>query len=75
MKLKYDCQAYNSRGEEFTLLAKGTEIRILKVDKKTVKIEWDREGNSKYTTGFGYISLKQFDMCVDTGNKEKKSWF
>lgn len=66
MKLRYECQTYNSKGEPFTLVAKGTEIRVLQVDRKLVKIEWDAIGDSKYKTRFGYISHRQFIICVDT---------
>lgn len=65
MKLRYDCQVYNIKGFEFTILPKGKEVRVLQVDRKSVKIEWDREIDEKYKTGFGYISHRQFIICVD----------
>ena len=72
MRIKYKCQVYNSEGSRFTFLEKGTEIRVVFVDKKVVKIEWDREGDSKYKTGFGYISHRQFIICVDKEEDKAK---
>ena len=72
MKLKYNCQIYDTRGEKFVLLAKGTEIRVVQIDKRTVKIEWDKEGDSKYKTGFGYISHRQFIIGVEQERKDVK---
>lgn len=70
MKLKYDCQVYNSRGEEFSLIQKGTEIRVLRVDKRSVKIEWDKTGDPIYNTRYGFISHRQFIICVEDDSKK-----
>ena len=70
MKLKYDCQTYDSRGFNFSIVAKGTEIRVLQVDRKSVKIEWDSTGNTNYSTRFGYISHRQFIICVEDDSKK-----
>ena len=70
MKLRYDCRIYDKEGQSFTVLAKGTEIKLVEVDKRVVKIEWNRlDDTSTFKTKFGFISHRQFIICVD---KEEK---
>lgn len=69
MKLRYDCRVYDKEGQSFTVLAKGTEIKVVEVDKRTVKIEWNRLDTSIFKTKFGFISHRQFIICVE---KEEK---
>lgn len=69
MKLRFDCRIYDKEGQSFTVLAKDTEIKVVEVDKRTVKIEWNRLDTSIFKKKFGFISHRQFIICVD---KEEK---
>lgn len=70
MKLRYDCRIYDKEGQSFTVLAKDTEIDVVEVDKRTVKIQWKRQATAScqensFKTKFGFISHRQFIVCVD----------
>lgn len=61
MKLKFDCKVYNKKGEDFTIIPKDTEINILEVTNRTVKIKW----TFKDKIYDGYLAHRQFMICVD----------
>lgn len=61
MRLKYNCQVYDTKGKEFTILSKGTQIKVLNVTKSEFKISWNRAGENK----FAFMGFKQFFVCVD----------
>lgn len=65
MRLKYNCQVYDTKGKEFTVLSKGTQIKVLNVTKNEFKISWNRAGENK----FAFMGFKQFFVCVDQKNK------
>jgi hypothetical protein len=67
MKLKYNCKVYDKRAEDFTTIPKDTEIKVLEVDRRTVKIEWEYKGKMYY----GFIAHRQFMICVDENAMEQ----
>lgn len=67
MKLKYDCKVYDKHAEDFTTIPKGTEITVLEVDRRTVKIEWLYKGKKYY----GFVAHRQFLICVDEKETEQ----
>lgn len=67
MKLKYNCKVCDRHAEDFVTIPEGTEIKVLEVDKRTVKIEW-YYGDKKY---YGFLAHRQFLICVDENATEQ----
>ena len=61
MKLKYCCKVYDRVGDEFTTLSAGQKIDVIEVNKRYVKIEWEKDDG---TWKYGYIGHKQFMIVV-----------
>lgn len=70
MRLKYDCEVYDAKGDKFATLAKGVCFDVLEVTKRTVKIQWNIN-DGKYK--FGYLAHRQFLICAEENKLNRKA--